>query len=229
MGVSGLSGSAQLANLQQNGKILPKTSSLKSLGLTDGSEVLYINPMATFSQKEQQHAEGLVKNEQRVREILENINENYPQLMVNSAQSIYVKYFVEDNEDIMVVDTGCEFSVMCMDTVRRLGLEGDVDYRYRGTAVGVGRGTLVGILHFVPVRLKNHVLPMNFHVMEEPCITLLGMNVLRMYRAVVDLDKMSVTLDGCVLEMLSKEEAAKAQEAFSRQKMETTPASPEEG
>lgn len=228
MEISELSGSPQLANLNYNGRALPKGSSLGSLGLEDGAEVFYFNPMATFSPSAQRQAAGMMKNEQRVREIMENIAENYPQLLVNSAQSIYVKYLVEDKEDVMVVDSGCEFSLMSMDTVKRLGLEGDVDYRYRGAAVGVGRGTLIGMLHFVPVRLTNQVLPMNFHVMQEPCITLLGMNVLRMYRAVIDLDKMSVTLDGCVLEMLTGEEAEEAHKIFVHGKTEGDGAAREE-
>jgi len=90
----------------------------------------------------------------------------------------------------MMVDTGAQTSVMSLSLARQLGMENRIDRRHMGIAAGVGRARIVGKLMGVICELGQVEFALNFAVLDIPDkMLLLGLDLMRKYRCVVNLDK----------------------------------------
>ena len=90
----------------------------------------------------------------------------------------------------MMVDTGAETSVMSLELARRLGLESSIDRSEQGIAAGVGQARILGRLRGVLCTLGHVEFPMDFCVLEvRQSLLILGMDQLRHYNCVIDLNK----------------------------------------
>lgn len=147
-------------------------------------------------------------SEQVYRDLLE-VNKYYPGLLVNNMPSLYVRVAINGTPVVCVIDTGAEFNSIGIKMARACGLQGHIDTRYAGRAVGIGSTRMIGRVHICQVQCGNTFLPMNFAVLDAVCDTLIGMSALRMYRAKIDLDSFTVTLGGENVALLSSEEIQK--------------------
>jgi len=103
----------------------------------------------------------------------------------------------------MLLDTGSEFSVISLPTARRLGLEPYIDRRMQGVAAGVGVAPILGRLHSVPVMLGPLSVTMDFEVLQvDEAIIMLGMDIMKKYRCVVDMERGSLRIGGHELPFL---------------------------
>jgi Aspartyl protease len=90
----------------------------------------------------------------------------------------------------MMVDTGAETSVMSWELARRLGLESSIDRSERGIASGVGQAVILGRVKGVICTLGHVEFPMDFAVLDvRQSLLILGMDQLRHYNCVIDLNK----------------------------------------
>eukprot|EP00547_Thalassionema_nitzschioides_P002875 CAMPEP_0194200510 /NCGR_PEP_ID=MMETSP0156-20130528/1083_1 /TAXON_ID=33649 /ORGANISM="Thalassionema nitzschioides, Strain L26-B" /LENGTH=246 /DNA_ID=CAMNT_0038925515 /DNA_START=146 /DNA_END=886 /DNA_ORIENTATION=+ len=97
----------------------------------------------------------------------------------------------------MMVDTGAQTSVMSLSLAQQLGLENQIDRRYQGVAAGVGRAQIVGKIKGVICELGHVEFVMNFSVLEvQDKLLLLGLDLMRKYRCVVNLDKDTLAFGG---------------------------------
>mmetsp|Transcript_23846 Transcript_23846/g.36213 ORF Transcript_23846/g.36213 Transcript_23846/m.36213 type:complete len:257 (+) Transcript_23846:134-904(+) len=97
----------------------------------------------------------------------------------------------------MMVDTGAQTSVMSLSLARQLGMESRIDRRHMGIAAGVGRAKIVGKLVGVICELGQVEFVLNFTVLDVPDkLLLLGLDLMRKYRCIVNLDKDTLVFGG---------------------------------
>merc|ERR1711920_742897 len=97
----------------------------------------------------------------------------------------------------MMVDTGAQTSVMSLSLARQLGMEQRIDRRHMGIAAGGGRAKIVGKLVGVICELVQVEFVMNFSVLDVPDkLLLLGLDLMRKYKCVVNLDKDTLVFGG---------------------------------
>lgn len=110
---------------------------------------------------------------------------------------VYVACEIANTAVEMMVDTGAQSSVISMPLVRRLRLETHLDSRYQGVASGVGTARILGKLRGVPVKLGHVEFALDFSVLgvDDPLL-LLGIDQLRRFRCIVDLDKQLLIFGG---------------------------------
>eukprot|EP00930_Biecheleria_cincta_P061593 TRINITY_DN47158_c0_g1_i1.p1 TRINITY_DN47158_c0_g1~~TRINITY_DN47158_c0_g1_i1.p1 ORF type:complete len:293 (-),score=54.99 TRINITY_DN47158_c0_g1_i1:86-916(-) len=115
----------------------------------------------------------------------------------DSDALVYVACEVGNTAVEMMVDTGAQSSVISMPLVRRLQLETHLDSRYQGMASGVGTARILGKLRGVPVKLGHVEFALDFSVLgvDDPLL-LLGIDQLRRFRCIVDLDKQQLVFGG---------------------------------
>ncbi|KAE8303093.1 DDI1-like DNA-damage inducible protein [Giardia duodenalis] len=143
--------------------------------------------------------------EQVYQDLIE-INKYYPGLLVNAVPSLYIRVSINGTPVVCVIDTGAEFNSMGRKTARACGLEGHIDTRYAGRAIGVGSTRMLGRIHICLMQCGDIFLPMNFAVLDSVCDTLIGMSALSMYRAMIDLSSFSMTLGGASIPLLTNQE-----------------------
>ena len=89
----------------------------------------------------------------------------------------------------MLVDTGAQSSVMSVKLARQLNLLTRLDRRHQGVASGVGQARILGKLYDIPCELGHVEFPMDFIVLDmNEDLLLLGLDLLRRYKCVVDLE-----------------------------------------
>lgn len=90
----------------------------------------------------------------------------------------------------MMVDTGAQASVISLPLARELGMETRIDRRHQGVAAGVGRARIIGKISNVICELGHVEFPMDFIVLDaQDKILLLGLDLMRRYKCIVDLEK----------------------------------------
>ena len=103
-------------------------------------------------------------------------------------------------EDIcmeMMVDSGAQSSVMSSSLAEQLGLTSRIDRREQGIATGVGRARISGCIRDVGCTMGNVEFYMDFIVVEVPeKLLLLGLDQLRRFKCVIDLDKEVLVFGG---------------------------------
>lgn len=88
----------------------------------------------------------------------------------------------------MMVDTGAQSSVISLSLAQQLGLR--VDTSQQGTAVGVGRARVVGLVRSVVCELGHVEFHLDFMVLDvQEKLLLLGLDLMRRYKCIVDLER----------------------------------------
>jgi len=89
-----------------------------------------------------------------------------------------------------MVDTGAESSVISESLAKDLGLHQQIDRRAKGIAAGVGRARIVGEIRNAVVTLGHVEFLMEFMVLQVPQrLMLLGLDQMRKYKCIVNLEK----------------------------------------
>eukprot|EP00928_Gymnodinium_smaydae_P039520 TRINITY_DN26988_c1_g3_i1.p1 TRINITY_DN26988_c1_g3~~TRINITY_DN26988_c1_g3_i1.p1 ORF type:complete len:304 (-),score=41.97 TRINITY_DN26988_c1_g3_i1:212-1123(-) len=124
-------------------------------------------------------------------------NNSHNMLNASAMKALYVSCIIGQHEVEMLVDTGAEMSVISESLARQLNLSDRVDRRYRGTAKGVGSAQIIGKVFDVPVQLGHVEFELNFSVLQlERCELILGLDLMRHFKCLVDLEKNSLVFGG---------------------------------
>lgn len=116
---------------------------------------------------------------------------------MDQAESPHVACEMADRAVEMLVDTGAQSSVISMPLVRQLGLESRLDSSQQGIASGVGSARILGRLRAIPVKMGHVEFSLDFSVLgiDQPLL-ILGVDQMRRFRCVVDLDKQTLLFGG---------------------------------
>lgn len=115
-----------------------------------------------------------------------------------SGGMLHVAAEIHEWEVDMLVDTGAEMSVISEQLASQLGLLAHLDRSRQGIANGVGQAKILGHVSNVPVKLGHVEFALTFSVLEmqRSSLLLLGLDQLRTYRCLVDLEKDRLVFGG---------------------------------
>jgi predicted aspartyl protease len=110
---------------------------------------------------------------------------------------LHVPCEIGEHEIDMLVDTGAQMSVISEQLAAQLGLLSRLDRRFQGMANGVGQAKILGKVWDVPVKLGHVEFSLNFSVLStNQHIILLGLDLMRQFKCVVDLEKSCLIFGG---------------------------------
>jgi len=97
------------------------------------------------------------------------------------------------------VDTGAQMTVMNLRCAQRTGLLPAVDPKFKGIAAGVGMARIAGRVHLATLRFgRSTAVDTSLTVLEQsggPEL-LIGLDLMRKYRAHIDLEKNKLIIGG---------------------------------
>ena len=125
----------------------------------------------------------------------------------------------------MMIDTGAQVSVLSVGLARRLGWMHQLDTRHQGLASGVGQARILGRLSNVPCSIGHVEFLFHVYVLDTPDpILLLGMDLLRQYKCVVDLERDVLIFggrQGVEVPLLPPDQLLPSQSLFHRQSLQS--------
>lgn len=109
---------------------------------------------------------------------------------------LYIAAKVNGHEVQAFVDSGAQSTIMSKKLATECGLMDLLDTRFRGVAVGVGTGTILGRIHIAQLELGNYHFPVTLTIMDDPppgseakeMPFLFGLDMLKRHTCSIDLE-----------------------------------------
>jgi len=130
---------------------------------------------------------------------MENVNQNMETAMEHNPEAfaevymLYINCKVNGHPVKAFVDSGAQMTIMSKACAERCNVMRLIDFRWQGTAVGVGQQKIIGRIHMGDMEIGNMHLPTSFTILEnQPMDMLLGLDMLKRHQCCIDLKKNSL-------------------------------------
>ena len=150
-------------------------------------------------ERERQQAQAAAQQQQRQSQWLPagGLSDGAGPSMHSPPEMLYISGRVGSAPCDILVDTGAQFSVISTPLMRRLGLSSRLNTGVQGVAAGVGRARIIGYLPDVPIYLGQVEFLFNLTVLDiTDELLILGLDQMRRFKCVVDLEKNCLTFGG---------------------------------
>ena len=122
--------------------------------------------------------------------------QEYPESL-GRVLMLYIEAKVNGHPVQAFVDSGAQSTIMSKKTATMCGLMDLLDTRFKGVAVGVGTGVILGRIHIVQLQLGDYYFPCTITIMDDPppgseakdMPFLLGLDMLKRHTCSIDLEK----------------------------------------
>jgi len=145
----------------------------------------------------QKKIEEMIKM-QRINENLEYAQEEMPETFVK-VHMLYIDCSVNGVPIHGFVDTGAQNTIMSKKCAEKCQLTKIMDERFKGIAVGVGTGKIIGKIHAAQLEIGMKYFPCSFTIMDSDSLNvdlILGLDNLRRHKCVIDLTDNSLRIMG---------------------------------
>ena len=160
----------------------------------------YLNEM--FDVKQQQAIEDQIRKK-NVQHNLEYAYENNPESFI-SYNLLFIDCKINNVEVKAMLDTGAQISIIPIELARTCHVDYLIDERFNSTAVGVGVQKIIGKIHALTVVTGDIAFTNSFSILAGPLNNIiLGVDWLTKNRALIDLQKRCLTLNGIDIPFVS--------------------------
>jgi len=190
------------------GKPINMNSTLDTVGLkSDDMVVVTKTDFPTDHQKPDEIVET------KTNDLNQTIFDVKEQLLVDSSvlyTLLYLQAEINDMAFRVVIDTGASASVMSESLSKMLKINGLIDDRTKGTAVGIGNTNILGLISGCTVKIGTDTfIPVSFSVLEDgfdKYMAILGLDFLTSHKCKIDFVERLIEVNGKNLRFLNEME-----------------------